>query len=260
MEKGDDEMCRLLTTFTSVAVLGSALLALDASPSSAAPASLGKNLIINGDAEAGSGSASGNDVEPIPGWLTSSNFTVVQYGAPAFPDSAVSAAIGGGANFFAGGPDNSFSSATTQAVDVSALASGIDAGADTITLSGDLGGFDGQDDDMTVTALFLNAAHVSLGTLVIGPVTEPDRDGVTTLLFRSISGAVPEGTRSIVIQMDATRFEGSYNDGYADNLSLVMGGGPPAIPEPSTIALLLTGLTGLGARKRLAMLKRAIFS
>lgn len=253
-------MCQHSRALASVAILGSALLVLDASPSSAASVSLGKNLIINGDAEAGPGSATGDDVEAIPGWLTSGNFTVVQYGAPEFPTTDVSTAIGGGANFFAGGPDNSFSSATTQAVDVSALASGIDAGADTITLSGDLGGFDGQDDNMTVTAFFLNAVHISLGTLVIGPVTEPDRDGATTLLFRSVSGDVPEGTRSIVIQMDATRFEGSYNDGYADNLSLVMGGGTPAVPEPSTIALLLTGLAGLGARKRLAMLKHAIFA
>ncbi len=145
-------------------------------------------------------------------------------------------------------------------MDVSALASGIDAGSNSITLSGFLGGFDGQDDNMTVTALFLNGSSISLGMLTIGPVTEPDRDGATTLLFRSISGAVPEGTRSIIVQMDATRFEGSYDDGYADNLSLVMGGGPPAVPEPSTIALLLTGLTGLGARKRLAMIKHAIFS
>jgi hypothetical protein len=254
-------MCRLLRTLASAALSGSALLAFASSPSSAAPASLGTNLITNGDAEAGTGSGSGNDVEPIPGWFTTSNFTVVQYGAPGgFPDTSVSAAIGGGANFFAGGPDTSFSSALTTPMNVSALASSIDAGADLITLSGFLGGFDGQDDDMTITATFLDGSSISLGSLTIGPVTEPDRAGATTLLFRSISGEVPEGTRSIEVEMDATRFEGSYDDGYADNLSLVMSGGGPAVPEPATITLLLTGLTGLGARKRLAMIKQAFFS
>ena len=82
-------------------------------------------------------------------------------------------------------------------MNVSALASSIDAGSDLITLSGFLGGFDGQDDDMTVTATFLNGSSISLGMLTIAPVTEPDRAGATTLLFRSISGEVPEGTRSI---------------------------------------------------------------
>ena len=112
---------------------------------------------------------------------------------------------------------------------------------------------------MTVTALFLDSSQHTLLSLVIGPVTEPDRDGATTLLFRSTSGVIPEGTRSIVVQMDATRFEGSYDDGYADNLSLVVGGGP-AVPEPATVMLLLTGLAGLGARKHLATIKHAIFS
>jgi hypothetical protein len=116
-------------------------------------------------------------------------------------------------------------------MNVSALAASIDAGSDLITLSGFLGGFDGQDDDMTVTATFLNGSSISLGMLTIGPVTEPDRDGATTLLFRSISGEVPEGTRSVIVEMDATRFEGAYDDGYADNLSLVMSGECPLFPS-----------------------------
>jgi hypothetical protein len=79
-------------------------------------------------------------------------------------------------------------------------------------------------------------------------------------LFRTISTAIPEGARSIIVEMDATRLQGSYDDGYADNLSLVVSGGVPAVPEPATMTLLLAGLTGLGGRKRLAMIKQAIFS
>jgi hypothetical protein len=60
--------------------------------------------------------------------------------------------------------------------------------------------------------------------------------------------------------MDAMRIEGGYDDGYADNLSLVVGGGVPAVPEPATVALLLAGLSGLGARKRMAMIKQAILA
>jgi hypothetical protein len=36
---------------------------------------------------------------------------------------------------------------------------------------------------------------------------------------------VPAGTRQISVRIDAVRDEGSYNDGYIDNVSLVLGAG-----------------------------------
>src|ERR1700687_4835856 len=67
------------------------------------------NLIVNPGAEAGPG-ATGDGIVAIPGWTTTSNFTAVQYGGTevggSFPDAAASAAIGGGKNFFSGGPNN----------------------------------------------------------------------------------------------------------------------------------------------------------
>ena len=38
---------------------------------------------------------------------------------------------------------------------------------------------------------------------------------------------VPPGTRSITVRVEATRLEGFYNDGYADNISLVLGSSTP---------------------------------
>ena len=46
------------------------------------------------------------------------------------------------------------------------------------------------------------------------------------LLPRSTSGVLPFGTRSIKVFLSATRVSntGPYNDGYADNMSLVLYG------------------------------------
>ena len=183
------------------------------------------NLLQNPGAEAGTCSTDGNTVEPIPGWNTTSYFTDVCYGAPGFPGTDVSAAIGGGQGFFAGGPLASPNTAT-QTVDVSGAAAEIDGGGIEANLSGYLGGFQNQGDNMTVVATFLSGSAQALGSpLQIGPVTAADRSNVTTLLQRASSAAVPVGTRSIQVTMTATRTDGSENDGYADNLSLTLGAG-----------------------------------
>ena len=58
------------------------------------------NLLQNAGAESGNGSLSGPDVLPIPGWVTSSNFTVVKYGAGTLPSVSVGQTIGGGYSSF----------------------------------------------------------------------------------------------------------------------------------------------------------------
>ena len=94
------------------------------------------NLIVNGNAESGTGSSDSSTTAPvpIPGWTTTTNITEHTYdpaGSAAFPDVNASAAIGGGNQFFAGGPangaDNTVETAT-QDVDVSTAAAEIDAG------------------------------------------------------------------------------------------------------------------------------------
>jgi len=53
-----------------------------------------------------------------------------------------------------------------------------------------------------------------------------DRGGLTSFLFRAATNPVPSGTRQIKLLLTMTRQSGSYNDGYADNLSLVLRGSP----------------------------------
>src|SRR5207249_3099654 len=89
----------------------------------------GVNLIVNGNAEQGANSPTGDPVT-VPGWTTSSAFTVVDYKQPGdnsgFPNIFAPAPPDRGKQFFAGG----FGAAAnaSQDIDVSANAADIDAG------------------------------------------------------------------------------------------------------------------------------------
>ena len=90
-----------------------------------------------------------------------------------------------------------------------------------------MGGFATQTDYAAVSATFLNAGGGTLGALRLAAVNPGDRNSVTALVARSTSNTVPAGTRQISVRIDAVRDQGSYNDGYIDNVSLVLGGGGP---------------------------------
>ena len=183
------------------------------------------NLITNGDAEAGPGSFSGDRVGAVPGWRISGNFTVTRYGGSASSGSFPSLTSPGpstrGLNMFTGGPDNVNSDAS-QTIDVSSAAGMIDANNVSFELSGFFGGFAAQNDNAVLTATFKNALGVAIGSRFTGSVSRDDRRNITGLLPRATSGDVPVGTRQIDITLQMRRTDGAYNDGYADNLSLVL--------------------------------------
>ena len=139
-----------------------------------------------------------------------------------FPDAAIAGPIGGKANFFAGGP-NAATSSATQVVNVTRFKAPIDAGQRVATLSAFLGGYETHGDSMSVTATFLSETGKKLGVLKIGPVTVGRTGGqVTALIEKSASKPVPKKTRSIQVKLAAKRVIPSYNDGYADNVSLTL--------------------------------------
>ena len=105
-------------------------------------------------------------------------------------------------------------------------------------------------------AQFLNASSAVIGSSTIGGVTAAERGNITGLLFRTGGGVLPTGTQSVRFTLQATRAAGDYNDGYSDNLSFTLTNTAQqsVIPEPSSAALLLTGLgviaTGAARRRR----------
>lgn len=206
------------------ALAAALLVAAGAAPSvhAAPPASLfGRNLIVNGGAEAGDVSPDGSSAVAIPGWTVAGAMTVVPYGAPGgFPTSGDRGPALRGDRFFVGGPDSPESTAT-QSVSLGPIAALVDAGFVRYSLGGFLGGWTTQRDDARLAATFRGGGR-TLGVEEIGPVTAADRGDVTGLLPRAAFGTVPAGTRQVVITLTLRVGEeppATYNDGYADELT-----------------------------------------
>lgn len=151
---------------------------------------------------------------------------VVLYGKdPRLLDKSLSAAIGGGRNFFSGGYPSRIATAY-QMLDVSGAAPEIDAGGVKSCLSAYLGGSKNNPTTARVDLQFLGEDGSVLGSLRIGPVTRGQRLDAGTLLRRASEKGVPANTRQLKVSFTAESGGGPSNVGYADNISvaLVKGG------------------------------------
>jgi hypothetical protein len=186
------------------------------------------NLLVNGDFEDGPGALHG-ELVTTPGWTdtdTPRSAAVVRYGATeclpgkAFPTLTDPGPDDRGANFAAGGPRNSLRLLITH-VDLTPYSAAIDRGRARMDLSGWLGGYADETDNAVVQVDFNDASGRDIGPQAqIGPVTVVERRGRTGLWRRSNNGfPVPGGARDALVAI-TFRGTGSYNDGYADNLSV----------------------------------------
>jgi hypothetical protein len=185
------------------------------------------NLLVNGGAEAGDGSLDGlSPVGTIPGWTRAPGgpFSVLRYAttAPGFPMASTPGSPTRGANYFFGG-NMAMTASISQVVTLDAtLHARIDSSQARFTTSGWFGGFEAQNDRATLKLEFLSATDVVLGLAEVGGVTKTDRADLTSLLFRTSSGALPATTRRIRATLESTHDEGMSVDGYADDLFLTV--------------------------------------
>jgi hypothetical protein len=197
--------------------------AVGLTPAGPAVSALGQNLVFNGDAEYNRGFNSNTTQQYAAGWDDPGpgGITLINYLAGnGFPSPQDPGPTNRGKNFFSGGTNAT--SVMTQQIDVSNLAGTIDTGTLKFTFSAWLGGTGSQNDTASVVAHFLNAANGEIGTAQLAPVTAADRGNVTELLLRERIDNMPALTRSIRIELIATRATGE-NDGYADNISFILG-------------------------------------
>jgi hypothetical protein len=192
-------------------------------------AKYGENLIFNGDAEWTEGRDTGSENAGVPGFEDTGAMTVVKYGAPdGYPGPRDPGPAGRGRNFFTGG--DAPASSMSQRIDLSRLTPNFWfwAGNPSFELSAWLGGYAEQRDFAVVELSFLDEHDVVLARHTIGPVTLADRraafgenDSLTGLVERSAQGLVPSAARVAEVTLRTETGSGS-NDGYADDLSLVL--------------------------------------
>lgn len=183
---------------------------------------IGVNLIVNPGAELGTSSVNGQWSVPIPGWTPSGNFTVASYANTAGLPSMISpGSPTRGLNFFVGGPTNQ-TATIQQVIELDLLAELIDADRAEFDLRAWLGGTGAQDDSALVIAVFNDANGDSLSTVSIAGPTSAVRNNQTGMLLRSRQGVIPIGSRSVNVIVLASRSVAPFNDGCADDLSLVV--------------------------------------
>ncbi|MDB5069113.1 MAG: phosphoesterase [Candidatus Eremiobacteraeota bacterium] len=210
------------------------LAAVGASPVPETPSAsggpYGVNLVRNGGAEDDAGISDPNGTTH-PAWWTAVGTTpfalVFLYGAAGgYPTAATPGSPRRGKNFFYAG-NVQRAQAAQDVMLPDAAATDIDRGRATYTLSAWLGGYGGQHDNATVTLVFLSAAGGVIGSPeTVGPVTAAERKNVTAFLRRAAPARVPAGARTARIVMTMLRTDGSSNDGYVDDVSLVLGRAP----------------------------------
>ncbi|GAA2800135.1 hypothetical protein GCM10010441_26270 [Kitasatospora paracochleata] len=197
------------------------------------------NLLKNAGAEdADHCTNNGTDSMSVKGWtITSGAPNVVCYGANDYPDASSPGSPNRGKQFFAGGGEGD--SQLSQTVDVSAAHAAIDQGEVPFKLSGWLGGYWNQNDRVGVTLTYLDANGDQIESDGIEPVTSSDRGNKGGMLYRETTGYVPTDTRKIRVDLDFTWTSGKTTDGFADDLSLVIGAKLPTPKPPVTSANLL---------------------
>ena len=200
----------------------------------------GKNLIVNGDAEAGPGGDGKTRVASIPGWTSTQGVPDVLAYAVAYtnihalsPNDIVP--YNRGNNYFAGGSAKA-DSVLAQTIDVSTAAATIDTGTVRYDFSAYMGGFGTDTDSPGLSASFQNTAGTIILNAIIAKGTSDRPPGTNGMYLDRLLGYVPTGTRKITINIVFHYHTGAVNEASVDNIILIL------TPKSTADVLLHTNL------------------
>lgn len=180
-----------------------------------------KNLIKNPGAEKGKGQKDYPSSPKRPReWRTRGNFTFHKYdGAQGGLDAGDSAAIGGGKEFFAGGPNNRKSKAF-QKIDLRKWKKAIKRGRMKAKVRAHIGGWEHQEDFGVIKVKFFrgNGSKIRGKTMKKRGPGAAERNSDKGFKRRKMKQTVPRKARSAKVMLIAKRKNGFYNDGYFDNV------------------------------------------
>jgi hypothetical protein len=223
---------RIARASTGLATVGlTAALGLGASGTAHA-ATVGPNLVVNGDAETAVGAE----------WASSSGtLSRATYGVGGYPNAVIigGGTYDGGTSLFYGGNSASMVTEQVVALDPTQLAS-VATGSALSRLSAFIGGYAEQQDHLGLEARWEDADGATVLTQVLDPVTNVERRNRSGFLPRADVSAIPTTAVRVVVRLTGTRINGSANDGYIDNIRLqLVAGRFPALTKsfaPTTVA------------------------
>ena len=209
----------------------------------------GTNLVVNPGAESWTGVANGINVVTPTGWSANGDPTVAQYKTYFGPRLDVAEPDGSGKGFFTGGPDTG-PTQFYQTIDLSSIATPIDAGQVNFDMSAALGGYSYFNDYSQMYVLFNNAAGTEIASAVTGTVTADQRKDASKLLYRTQTGTIPAGTRSVEVLLQFNRVATTgYNYAFADDIRFLVYTNSAStlgiVPTVAQSTLPTTAVTGL---------------
>lgn len=188
----------------------------------ASPLRVSDNLVFNGNADV---VPAGDN--PTPGWFDPTLRRIGGAGVAAYGDANAPAATDPGPDnrglkLFIGGTGNDTSVLRQNVAIDPTWQQAINDGHVKFKFSGFLGGYLNEMDTATASLTFLDLNRQTLGSISLSSVTAEDRNNLTGLLPVQRLDYVPAGTTQVYVDLTFQRFSGNDNDGYADNLELVL--------------------------------------